>query len=83
MTIESFAVVEKLPQILEAMREVVARLRHGYTASFMISLISPRPIPTSAQKQLEQQFQDEQDAAECERRQQETKKHLDRPTASS
>ncbi|MEI9963098.1 MAG: hypothetical protein WDM76_18890 [Limisphaerales bacterium] len=77
-TIESFAVVEKLPQIITAMREVLTRLRHEYTAGFMIHLISPRPEPTPAQVQLEKKFQEEQDNAEYERRAQEQKEYLER-----
>jgi hypothetical protein len=76
--IESFAAVEKLPQIIEAMREVLTRLRYDYTASFMIALKSPRLEPTPAQVQLEKQFRDEQDQAGWERRQQEQQEYLER-----
>ena len=78
VTIESFAVVEKLPQIIEVMREVLARLRPGYFAGIMICLKSPKLVPTPAQVQLERQFQEEQDKADYERRQQEQKEHLER-----
>src|SRR5207245_6206725 len=50
-TIESFGVVEKLPEIIEAMRTALARLRYDYEASVMIALISPRPEATPAQEQ--------------------------------
>lgn len=56
VTIESFAVMEKLPQIIEAMREVLARLRPDYFAGIMICLKSPKLVPTPAQVQLERQF---------------------------
>jgi len=78
VNIESFAAVEKLPQIIEAMREVITRLRHDYTATFMIALKSPRLEPTPAQVELEKRFRDEQDQADWERRQQEQKEYLER-----
>src|SRR5205807_1344207 len=78
VTIESFAVVEKFPQIIEVMREVITRLRHDYTAGFMICLKSPRLEPTPAHVQLEKQLRDERDKAEWERRHQEQKEYLER-----
>jgi hypothetical protein len=70
--------VEKLPLILEAMREALTRLRHEYAAHIWIFLKSPRLEPTPAQKQLEEQFRDEQDKADYERRQEEQRKYLER-----
>ncbi|MBI2924998.1 MAG: hypothetical protein HYY24_04745 [Verrucomicrobia bacterium] len=78
LTIESFAVVEKLSEILEATRGALARLRHGYEAGFMIALKAPKPEPTPAQVQLEKQFQEEQDEAEFERNQREYQEYLER-----
>jgi hypothetical protein len=78
VTIESFAVVEKLPQIVEAMREVLARLHHDYNVQFMVQLKSPKIVATPAQVQLEQQFQDERDKAEREHREQDQKEYLER-----
>ena len=69
VTVESFAVVEKFFEILEALRKAMARLRYDYEAGFMIALKAPRLEFTPAQKQLEEKFRDEQDAAEYERRQ--------------
>jgi len=78
VTIESFAVVEKLPQIIAAMRGVLARLRHDYTGILMVCLKSPTVVPTPAQVQLEKQFQEQQDKADYERRQEEQKNYLER-----
>ncbi len=75
--IESFAVVEKLPQIVEAMREALTRLRSDYEAGFMISLKAPPPPPTPAQEQLEKQFQDEQEKADRESRQRDRETYLE------
>ena len=78
VTIESFAVVEKFPQIIEIMREILARLRQDYVADFMIALKAPRPEPTPAQVEMEEQFREAQDKAEWERRQREQEEYLER-----
>lgn len=78
VTIESFGVVEKLPLIVEAMRECLARLRSEYLASFMIALKAPRLEPTPAQIELKKQFQEEQDEAEYERNRRDRQALLDR-----
>ena len=78
VTIEAFAVVEKLPLIIETMREVMTRLRHEHTACFMIQLKSPPPEPTAAQQQLVEQFQNERDESDYQRRCKEQAEHLER-----
>ncbi len=78
VTIESFAVVERLPEILNATRRALARLRHDYEAGFMIALKAPKLEATPAQRQLEKQFEEEQDQAEFERRQREYQEYLER-----
>lgn len=78
VTIEAFAVVEKLPEIVATTRQVLAQLRHEFTAHIQIDLKSPELKPTPEQKELEQQFRDRQDAADWERREQEQKEHLER-----
>jgi len=78
VTIESFEVVERLPEILAAMQEVMARLRHEYTAGFMIALINPRRKLTAAEEKLEKKFRRKQDEADYERRRQELNEHLER-----
>jgi hypothetical protein len=65
--IHAFALVEKSREILEATREALARLKHDYIGTFWIRLQSPVPEPTPAQKELEAQFQKEQDEAQWER----------------
>jgi len=78
VTIEAFAVVEKLPQIVEAVRESLAALRPDYLAVVHIWLKEPKLQMTDAQKQLLAQFQTEQDEAEYERRQREQAEYLER-----
>lgn len=78
VTIESFAVVEKLPQIVDALRETLARLRHDYDARIMIALKAPHIEPTPAQKELETKFRDEQDEADYERRRRDREEYLER-----
>ena len=76
--IESFEVVEKLPEILDATREAIARLLHDYHASFMICLRAPPPPPTPAQQQLEEQFQHEQERWDFEQRKRDHEEYLER-----
>jgi hypothetical protein len=78
VTVESFAVVEKLPLIIEAMRETFARLRGDYTAMLMVALKAPSIEPTPAQIELENQFQEERDQADRDRYFQEQKDYLER-----
>jgi hypothetical protein len=78
VTIESFGVVEKLPEIIETVRNALARLREDYEASVMIALISPVPEATPAQRQLEEQFRKERDDAESESRWREQREYLER-----
>ncbi len=76
--IESFDVVERLPEIIEAMREVFASLRHEYVATFHISLKVRPPEPTPAQKEFEKKLRDEQDDWEYEQRQRDRQEYLER-----
>jgi hypothetical protein len=78
VTIESFNVVEKLPQILEATRRALSWLRNEWEAGVMISLRVPKRKATKAEKQLEEQFEREQDDAEFERMRREQDEYLDR-----
>jgi|GEM_PF-1787071 len=78
ITIESFGAVEKLPQILDAGREVIARLRENYTGHIHIFLKAPTVIPTPAQIEMEKKFQDEQDNADFERGRREREEYLER-----
>lgn len=76
--IHAYAIVEKSREILEATREVLARLKHDYVGTFWIRLLSPVVEPTPAQVELEKQFQEEQDRADWERQQKERQELLDR-----
>jgi hypothetical protein len=76
--IEAFAVVEKLPLIVEAARECLARFRSDWIVRVAIVLRAPRPEPSAAQKELERQFDREQDHAEYEIRQREQEEYLER-----
>jgi len=78
VTIESFAVVEKLPQIADAIREAIAKLRYEYVGSIMIALTSPVPEPTPAQVELEKKFQAEQEEAEFQQLEKERQELLER-----
>jgi hypothetical protein len=78
VTVESFAVVEKLPEIVEAVRASLARLRGDYHCMLMICLKAPPPEPTPAQKQLEEQFSNEQDEADRARQERDRQEYLER-----
>lgn len=78
VTIESFGVVEKLPEIIDATRHAVARLKDDYVSDFHIYLKAPKVIPTDAQKKLEEQFRNEQDRADYERGRVEDAEYLER-----
>jgi hypothetical protein len=76
--VECYEVVERLLEIVEAMREVLARLRDEYEGQVFIALKAPPPEPTEAQRELLQRFRDDQEEAEHERRQEEQRERLDR-----
>lgn len=76
--IESFDVVEKLPEILEAARSAMAELRYEYQATFMISLRVPPPVPTPEQKKFNDRLQNEQDDWEFEQMQKDRQEYVDR-----
>jgi hypothetical protein len=76
--IHAYALVEKSREILEAAREALTRLRHAYIGTFWIRLQSPVPEATPAQKELEAQFQKEQDEAQWERDQKDRQDLLER-----
>ena len=78
LTVESFDIVEKLPDILDLMRGVFARLRHEYIATFDIHLRIPPPEPSPAHQQLEAQFRTAQDDWDYQQRQREHMEYLDR-----
>ncbi len=77
-TVESFDIVEKFREIVEAIRFVLASLRHDYHASVMIALRVPPPKATPAQQQLEEQFRNAQDRADFEQRQRDDAEYLEK-----
>ena len=76
--IESFGVVEKMPVIIEAIREVLSKLRYDYSAGFMISLKVPERKKSAAELALEQKFLEQEEEADFERRDKERQEYLDR-----
>jgi len=76
--IHAYALVEKSREILDAARAALAGLRHDYVGTFWIRLQSPVLAATPAQKELEEQFQKEQDEAEWERAQKDRQDLLER-----
>lgn len=78
VTIESYEIVERLPEIVETVRAALARLRHAHTAGVMIALRVPPPAPTPAQAELADQFRDAENRADGERRRREHQEYLDR-----
>ncbi|HEY1770827.1 MAG TPA: hypothetical protein VGG02_11305 [Chthoniobacterales bacterium] len=61
ITIQSFDVVERLPEIVEATREILARLRADYLATFGIHLKIKPPTLTPAQQAVEDKWREQQD----------------------
>ena len=77
--IHSFECVGKLPLILQATREVMARLREDYLhATLAIHLRVPPPEDTPAQKELLEKFQEERDRWEFEQRERERQEYIER-----
>ncbi|MFN7140037.1 MAG: hypothetical protein ACK4UN_11950, partial [Limisphaerales bacterium] len=78
VTVESFSVVEKLSTIMEATRDALAQVKPEYDALVWVNLKTPKRKRTKAEKQLEEQFEREQEEAEFERSQQERQEYLER-----
>jgi hypothetical protein len=67
LTVESFEVVERLPDIFEAVRAVMTHLRADYICAFGVHLRARPPEPTPAQKELEEELQKRRDEWEHEK----------------
>ncbi|HEY3663195.1 MAG TPA: hypothetical protein VGL24_08600 [Chthoniobacterales bacterium] len=78
LTIESFDVVERLPDIIHAAREVIARLRSDYRGSFGVHLKVKPPQLTPAQQELEDRLQKERDEWEWEQHRRDKTEYLER-----
>ncbi len=76
--IHAYALVEKSREIVDAARAALASLRHDYVGMLWIRLQSPVLVATPAQKELEAQFQKEQDEAQWERDQKDRQDLLER-----
>jgi hypothetical protein len=78
LRIESYGIVERLPEIVDATREVIARLRPDYYASFGIHLrIRPAAL-TPAQQAVEDRLQRERYDWESEEQAREQAEYLER-----
>jgi hypothetical protein len=78
LTIDSFEVVERLPEILDAARTAMAHLRAEYVGAFAIHLKTGSPEPTPAQEELDAQLQQRRDEWEYEQHQREQAEYLER-----
>lgn len=78
LRVESFAVVEKLGLIVEAVREALARIQPEYRVELSIDLKTPKLKPTAAQLKLQEQFDREQEEHDWEQRKRERAEYLDR-----
>ena len=67
----SYGLLDKIPLVVEAIRECQARFRVGYHVILQVRLKTPKLPPTPAQIELEKKFQRDQEEAEWERREQE------------
>ena len=61
--VECYEVIERLAEIVDAAREVLARLRYEYIGGLLIALRVPPPKPTPAQAELLVRLRKEQDNA--------------------
>ena len=68
VTIESYGVVEKFREIIEAARASLTRLPQDYEAHIHIWLKVPKRKPSPAEQELIEKFEKEQDEADFERR---------------
>ncbi len=74
----SYGLLDKLPLVVEAMRESLARFRPEYRIHLWIRLKVPKRVPTPAQMELEKKFHEEQEEAEWERGVKEREEYLER-----
>jgi hypothetical protein len=78
LTIESFEVVERLPEIVEAARTALAHLRDEYIGRFAIHLRVRPPKPSAAQEELDKELQQRRDQWEHDQQQHDEAEYLDR-----
>ena len=73
-----YGLVEKIPLVVEALRECLAQLRPDYVFILFVSLQAPARARTPADMELEAQFSREQDEAEYKRSEKEREAYLER-----
>jgi hypothetical protein len=78
LAFHSYGLLEKIPLVVEAIRECLARFRPEYRVQFWVQLRVPKRPPTPAQIEMEEKFQKEQDEAEWERGVKEREEYLER-----
>ncbi|MGI9089391.1 MAG: hypothetical protein ACR2HH_16895 [Chthoniobacterales bacterium] len=78
LTVESFEVVERLPEILEAARTALAHLRHEYIGMVTVQLKVRPTAPSPAQTELDNRLQELRDEWEQTQHQREQAEYLDR-----
>jgi hypothetical protein len=76
--VECYEVVERLPEIVEAVRKAMAGLRYEYLGQILVCLRVPPPEPTEAHAEMLRRFRNEQDDADFERRQKDEMERLER-----
>lgn len=76
--VESFDVVERFSEIVDLIRQAMARLRGDYLCQLMITLRVRPPAPTPAQVELEEKFRDQQDQWDYEVSTRERAEYLER-----
>lgn len=77
LTVESFEVVERLPEIIDAGRSALADLRAEYVGFLSISLRVRPPEPTAAQAELDKILQEKRDQWEREQAERDQAEYLE------
>ena len=78
LTVESFEVVERLPEIFDAARNAISCLRADYMGSFGVHLKARPPELSPAQKELEDELQKRRDEWEHEQWEREQAEYRER-----
>ena len=78
MEINAIEAVEIFPEVLHSIRESLARLRHEYSGTVIISLQTPHAKPTPAELEMEEHLQELQENEEFEQWRRDQEDYLDR-----
>ncbi|HEV7401851.1 MAG TPA: hypothetical protein VGO11_02950 [Chthoniobacteraceae bacterium] len=76
--LECYEDLPRFPEIVEALRTLVARLRSEYVGELSIWLRVQKPELTPAQQQLLDEFQEREDEAAAEQRRRDREEHVER-----